>query len=142
MDEHFFKLSFILFLIIFIITAIFCWNLYTILGKLPKENQKFPRWFVWLFLVPWIGFVFQWIMIPFGIPNAIRKTFPTNQEIINEENVLFQVGLANIIFTTFGIFFAISPINQIAAVAGIALWAAYWILIIRFKKKRLNANSE
>ena len=137
MDEHLFKYTIALIIVLLIATAIFCWNLFTILGMLPRENQKFPRWFVWLFLIPWIGFVFQWMMLPFGIPDSFRKTFPVNQEAINDANMLFKVGLAEVIFTSFGILFHISPLNQIADSLGLVLWVVYWVLIFKFRNKYL-----
>lgn len=139
MDEHYFKLTMVLIAVVFVITVFFCWTLFDILGRIPVENQKFPRWFVWLILIPYIGFVFQWLMLPFGIPTALRKTFPANQEAINAAEMLFKVGLALVIFTSFGLFFHISPINQITTGLWVISWIAYWILIVKFKNKYLIA---
>jgi len=123
-----------------IITAIFCFTLYTILQRITPEKRQFPNWFVWIFLIPYVGFIFQWIMLPFGIPNAFKNTFPVNQDAIAAADTLFKLGLAQVILTMFGIFFPIHPVNQVAGIAGIVLWILYWVKIIQFKKTFYSAS--
>lgn len=138
MDDQIFKLSIALVILIFIVTVFYCLNLFNILQRIPKEKQQFPSWFVWLFLIPWVGFVFQWIMLPFGIPNALKKVVSNDQDAIAATDMLFKIGLAQMIMTLFGFFLPIHPINQIAAILGLVLWIAYWVMIMRFKKKYLK----
>lgn len=139
-EDNIFKISVLLISAVFLITIFYCYVLHQILRRVPRENQQFPSWFVWLFLIPWVGLIFQWIMLPFGIPNAFKKTFSTNQEAIRAADMLVKLALAQLILTMFGIFFPIQPINQIAAILGLIFWIIYWIMIVRFKNKYLNAN--
>lgn len=138
MEEQVFKMSVALIIVIFIVTIFYCWTLFNILQRIPKEKHQFPSWFVWLFLIPWVGFVFQWIMLPFGIPNALKKVSPNDQDAVSAADMLFKVGLAEMILTLFGFFLPIHPVNQIAAILGMALWITYWVLIVRFRNKYLK----
>lgn len=140
MDDQAFKLSLALIIFILIVTFFYCLTLFKIMRRVPKENQSFPSWFIWLFLIPWVGFVFQFIMLPFGIPNALKKTFSTNQDAIASADILFKLGLAQVILILLGIFLPIHPINQIVSVLGLAVWIAYWVMIVRFDKQYLRKN--
>lgn len=138
MDDQFFKMSSLAVLIVFVVTIVYCWMLYQIMENVPSEKQSFPRWFIWLFLIPWVGFIFQLIMLPFGIPNAFKNTFPANQDAIRAADVLFKLGLAQVILTVFGFFIPIHPLNQIAGAAGLILWIVYWVKIVQFKNTYLK----
>jgi hypothetical protein len=138
MDDQVFKLSVALVIVVFIVTIFYCLTLFNSLQKIPKEKHQFPSWFVWLFLIPWVGFVFQFIMLPFGIPNTLKKVSPNDQAVVDAANMLFKVGLAEMILTLFGFFLPIHPINQIAAILGMVLWIVYWVLIVRFRNKYLK----
>lgn len=142
MDDQIFKMSMALIAIVLIATFFFCLTLFKILSRIPKENQAFPSWFVWLFLIPWIGFIFQFIMLPFGIPNALKKTFSSNQDAIQSADVLLKLGLAQVILILLGIFLPIHPINQIVSVLGLGVWIAYWIMAVRFDKQYLHQYSQ
>ena len=139
MDDQVFKLSLVFIVVIFIITFLYCLTLFKILHRVPKENQAFPSWFVWLFLIPWVGFIFQFIMLPFGIPNALKKTFPADQDAIESADVLLKLGLAQVILILLGIFLPVHPINQIVSVLGLGVWIAYWVMIVRFDKRYLRS---
>src|SRR3990167_8541374 len=65
--------------IFMILVILFCASLFCTMQSIPKESRQFPSWFVWLLIVPGVGIVFQWIMLPFGIPNSIKKAAHTNK---------------------------------------------------------------
>ncbi|PIZ03869.1 MAG: hypothetical protein COY58_07200 [Gammaproteobacteria bacterium CG_4_10_14_0_8_um_filter_38_16] len=131
MDEHFLRLS-VLVIITGIVMLLFSWTLFSLLRRIPRNNQIFPSWFVWLFVVPYIGLIFQWIMLPFGIPNALKKHFATHQDAIHAANVLFKLGLAQAIVAILSLVFA-HILGFYLGWLGIALWLIYWGLIIRFR---------
>lgn len=133
MEEKGLILSIVLIGVVFLITLFYCWILFQILQRVPKENQQFPSWFVWLFVIPWLGFVFQWLMLPYGIPNALKKTYANNQDAVNAAETLFKIGLGQVILTTLGILTPINVLNQILAIAGIVLWILYWVKIVKFR---------
>ena len=138
-EDYIFKISVLIVFVVYFITIFYCYVLYQILKRVPRENQQFPSWFVWLFLLPWAGLIFQWIMLPFGIPNAFKKTFPANQDAIHAADTLFKVAIAQLILTCFGIFVPLHPVNQIAAIVGLVCWIVYWVMIVKFKNKYLTA---
>lgn len=131
MDEQILKLR-ILAVITIVAVLLFSWTLFSVLQRIPREKQQFPSWFVWLFVIPYIGLVFQWIMLPFGIPNALKKHFETNQDAIQAANTLFKLGLAQAIVAIFSLVFA-HELGMYLGWLGIALWIVYWVLIFKFK---------
>ena len=137
MDDHQIRLI-VIAIAIFFITVVYCWILFQIMQRIPRDKHQFPSWFIWLFLIPWVGLIFQLIMLPFGIPNTFKKAFPNNQNAISAAENLFKLGLAQVILTIFGMFLPIPPINHIAAVAGFILWIVYWVMIVKFKNVYLK----
>lgn len=125
--------------VIYLFMIAFCWTLFATLQKIPKESRVFPNWFTWLFLIPVVGFIFQWIMMPFGIPMALKNHFKTDQNAVGSANILFRVGLAQVVLASIGLFIHVSPVSEIIASLGIILWLSYWFFILRFKKKYLSA---
>lgn len=136
-EDHIFKISVLVLFTVFVVKIFYCYMLNNILNRVPRENQQYPQWFIWLCLIPLLGVVFEWIMLPFGIPNAFKKMFATNQEAINAANSLFKLAIAQLVFTMLGIFFIIKPINQLSAILGIVFWIIYWVQIVQFDKKYL-----
>lgn len=135
MDKVNFIMLFAL-LILFAVTVIYCWVLYSILRRIPRENQCFPDWFVWMFLVPIVGYIFQWIMLPFGIPKTLKKHCATRPDAIHATDVLFKFGLAQVIFTLLGLL-THKPIKYYFDIFSVACWIVYWYQIVDFKKKYL-----
>lgn len=137
MEDQAFKLGVAVILVIFAVTIVWCWVLYQIMQRIPSDKHQFPSWFIWLFLIPWVGFVFQFIMLPFGIPNTLKRAFPNDQNAITSADTLFKIGLAQVILTLFGMFFPIRLVADVFAVVGFGLWFAYWYLIVKFKNTYL-----
>lgn len=138
MDDQVFRLSITAAIVIVVIEFFFCLTLFKILERIPKEKHQFPSWFVWLFLIPYAGLIFKFMMLPFGIPNTLKKMFSTDQDAINVADTLLKLGLALAIFDFFSIFLPIHPINQIAAILYAICFVAYWVMIVRFKRKYLT----
>src|SRR3990167_6772532 len=137
MDDHQITLI-VIAIVVFLVTVVYCWTLYQIMERVPRDKHQFPSWLIWLFLIPWVGLIFQLIMLPFGIPNNFKKAFPNNQNAISAAENLFKLGLAQVILTIFGMFLPIPTINHIAAVAGFILWIVYWVMIVKFKNVYLK----
>jgi hypothetical protein len=105
--------------------------------SIPKEHHVFPSWFVWFFLIPIVGFVFQWMMLPFGIPMTIKNMFKKNQQAIHDAQWLFKIGLAQVMLASLGLLVHVKIASDIFAIAGIVLWVAYWVWAVRFHRKYL-----
>lgn len=140
-EDNIFKISVLVLLAATVAKIFYCNVLYGIMQHVPKDKHQFPAWLTWLFLIPWIGFIFEWIILPFGIPNTFKKAFANNQDAIFSANTLFKLGLAQMILLMFGIFVRFRPYNQIAIVISLLLWAAYWVLIVKFKNTYLKSQS-
>lgn len=131
MGEQELHFSFIGIAISIILTTLFSLTLFLILKKVPEQNQKFPRWIVWLFLIPIAGLVIQWIVL-LSIPGILKKTFSNNQDAIQSASTLFKFALASMIFTIFS-FLPIKPYGEYCGIIGVLLVLIYWGWIVRFK---------
>lgn len=140
MDESTLTMNVILTVGIYVFVFLYCLTLFFTLRRIPKEHHQFPSWFVWLFLIPWIGFVFQWIMVPFGIPHAFKSACASDPAALKLARALTGIGIAQLIFITIGVFIHISPMNDIASAIGILLWVIYWILVLYFKRVYLKVS--
>ncbi len=126
----------------------FIGTLYDILRSLPEENLQFPTWFVWLMLIPYAGFIFSWLMQPFGIPNALKKSFPNNPEAISQANTLFGLGFAMQILMTLVFLQACFKVHGIPALSytvsasSLVLWILYWVKCIKFRNHFLKKENE
>ena len=120
-----------------IAVILYCRMLYKMLKLVPKEDHQFPAWFVWMFLVPLVGVIFQWIMLPFGIPNTLKKYCANNQEALSKAKTLFRIGLTQVIILTISAG-ALPPYDRAAGLASVALWILYWVKCVRFRNQFLK----
>lgn len=123
---------FVFFLTYFIVYVFFILSLQKTLRLIPTLKQTFPSWFCWLMLVPFIGFVFTWIMIPFGIPDAIKNNQTDNPAALAEGKRLFGIGLAMMILMSISPFLSILAI--ITFIPMLVLWILYWVNIVSIRK--------
>ena len=130
----------IILLISVVAVILYCLTLFKMLKRIPKEYHQFPAWFVWLFLVPLVGVIFQWIMLPFGIPNTLKKYFANNQEALTKAKILFRIGLAQVIILTISAG-ALPPYDRAAGFVSVALWILYWVKCVRFRKQFLDSKN-
>src|SRR6056297_2585823 len=79
------------------IQIVYLWSLYSTMKAAPEENHIFPAWFIWMMIIPFIGFIFAWIMVPFGLPKTMEATAGSNTEMKNASKTLFGLGLAQMI---------------------------------------------
>ena len=140
MEDYPFHIGVFLVMAVLVAMVFFCWQVHQILRQLPRENQRFPAWFVWFFLIPWVGLIFRWMMLPFSIPETLKKTFSADQGAVRSAKVLFWIGLTQVAFATINLLFPNPIFNLITAAAWIILWILYWILILRFKRIYLKVQ--
>ena len=146
-----------------IASILFCLTLFRTMQLVPKKKRQFPSYFVWLCLVPFVGIIFEWLMLPFGIPNSIRHTAPDNKTLVKRTKTLFGIGLAQVILITFVAASHIIPlhipdlvyVNQAghtsisisrsawgaASVAGVVLWIIYWVKVVSIKNEFLAPSA-
>lgn len=121
-------------LVFFIVFIFFCWSTYAAMKAVPREHRVFPAWFCWMQLIPVVGYVFQWLMLPFGIPRSFDAVVHENEEAKTQTKTLFGVGLAYVIIP---LLMWIPIINFILLIASIVLFIIYWMKVVKFKENYL-----
>lgn len=124
----------ILALVVLLIAVLFCLSLYSAMKKVPENKRVFPAWFCWMMLVPLANIVFEWIMIPFGLPKTFKAHLPKNAAAQAKAGTLFGVGLAMMILAMCSI---IPYLNFLTGPAAIILFIIYWVKVVSFKKRFL-----
>ncbi|HLB56299.1 MAG TPA: hypothetical protein VJK30_03085 [Coxiellaceae bacterium] len=138
------------------IAVLFACSLQKAMKHVPIEKRVFPNWFIWMRFIPLAGFVFDWMMLPFGIPHGLRNAVSENKIAVRAANILKRVGLAHFIFS-FGFLVTntlrIATVNHAASgvswieiafviflLLDIPALIIYWVKIVSFRKKYLTAS--
>lgn len=125
---------------------------YRTIRYIPTQKRIFPNAFIWFTFMPFIGYIFQWLMIPFGIPMGLKNTFPDNPDALRDADSLKKLGLTiQILFTLFLLCVKIlAPYHSLLLSCGFALvsllicilWIVYWVKLGRFRKRYfINART-
>lgn len=117
-------------LISVIIAIFFSWTCYRTLSCIPKEKQTVPAWVCWLMIIPLLGFIIQWIMLPFAIPNSIKQAYPDNADVMKAAKTLFGIGLAFVILATISVI----PVIGLVGIASFILFIIYWVKVADIRK--------
>ncbi len=51
------------------------WLIYSSLVKVPAQHRSMEPWIIWLTLIPLVGLVVQWLLLPFEICKQIRSWY-------------------------------------------------------------------
>lgn len=126
------------FLIGFIVFALFCWSIYKGLKLVPEDNLMFPRYFVWFMLIPFIGVIFFWLVLPFNVPTSFARTVQGNEKALDETRTLKRIGLTYTVCLLLPYLTFVSFIPTfIAGLANLVIfiaWILYWIKVVSFRK--------
>lgn len=119
---------------------------YTTMTKIPEPKRVFPAWLCWLMLIPVAGYIFSWIMLPFGIPKSGCAAVPNNPDMERRAKVLFWLGIAYLVLTFFAIFLHSAGIPFLSIITFV-LWIIYWVMLPGFRRlldqaKQHNDTSE
>jgi hypothetical protein len=57
-----YTLLFILLFLAPLIKVFFSWTCYATMKKIPSDKQTMPAWCCWLFVIPIVGYIFEWII--------------------------------------------------------------------------------
>ncbi len=118
---------------VIIANVFFILSFYQTAQRIPKEFHIFSIWFSWLFIIPLLGIVFKWMMLPFALPQALREYQPENAKVQQSANKLFNIGIAYVIALSFSLFF--SMMAFFIVIATIILLVIYWVEIIKVRKR-------
>ena len=122
-------------IILFIVFIFFSWSMYSAAKLIPEDKQVFPAWMCWLMLVPVLGYIFAWLMMPFGIPRSFENYVVNNPQAYKDTREIFGLGLAFVILVFFGV---IPILGFFAYAAAIVLLIVYWVKVKRFKETYLS----
>jgi hypothetical protein len=134
-------LYFLLFVVVILSIAAyaFSWFLHDCLKRIPEEHHTFPIKRVWYFLIPFVGLIMQWMILPYAIPKTLRKAFPNDPVMEKKTRNLYEYGLVLVAFWT--VIFVVPYDHYIVLVAlsGVSgiFWAAYWVEMAEIKKRYL-----
>tara|TARA_R110000868_G_scaffold8205_3_gene42475 strand:+ start:68891 stop:69304 length:414 start_codon:yes stop_codon:yes gene_type:complete len=117
---------------VLVVNIFFCSSLSKTLALIPKRSHVFPSWFAWLILIPVLGLVFEWMMLPFGIPNAIKHHLPQNSAALRSANKLFAIGLAYVIIVTLAAFFG--KMGFFIGIVALILFILYWLEVVNARQ--------
>lgn len=123
--------------IIYIPAILFCRSVYKTLSIIPAQHQPVPAWLSWLMLIPIVDIVFIWIILPFAMPNAIKRSFPQNNALQQQAKTLFALGLSIAIIKTLLLltsFIDAVSITTILWIAALIIWIIYWVKIVAAKE--------
>lgn len=113
-----------------IINIFFSWSCFRTLSVVPREKQTIPAWVCWLMIIPFVRVIFYWILLPFAIPNALKKAFPDNTELVKATRTLFGIGLSLAILATLSFI----PLISFVFIAAFVLYIIYWVKVADIKK--------
>lgn len=120
-------------------------------NQVPKEHHVCSAGLLWFFLlfvlnlffiwlggnIAWLSFfnilsmVFYWIMIPFAVPNTLRKYLANNPEAVRKTRHMFGVGLAWVICSTVALF---PPLAGLFGIASLVLMIIYWCQVVSVRQ--------
>ena len=121
-------------IVIFIIMIFFCMSMYNAMQQVPADKQQFPGWLIWLFLIPLVSIVMQWIMLPFGLPNSFKAVVGDNEAALLQIKTIHGLGLALVILITITL---LPFLGLITGIPTLVLWIIYWVKVVKFKKQFL-----
>ena len=116
-------------IIYYIVAIAFSLTIYRLVKQIDEADRKFPAWYAWMFLIPIVGYVFQWILLPFGIGSVLKRH--ENFEVQRRANTLFTLALALVILPVIS---WISYISQIASIATFVIFILYWVKASKMKR--------
>lgn len=152
-----------LFVVVYLSIMIpYCCSLRKTMQYVPAEKSIFPSWLVWLFLLPGLGLIVSWMLVPFGIPIGLRNVVSDNPTAVRDANTLKKIGLAKQIFPTLsflanliaisfafhvGLNHSVSPVDSatvamsfllpflLCSIPNFTLWIVYWVKTKKFRER-------
>lgn len=110
------------------------------------------QWFVWLMLIPYIGYIFMWMMLPFGIPKSVQRYSKDNapsygNDAYKESKFLGRLGIAFLIMSLlYAILLQIDtlkPLGYLISLITLGIFIFYWKSIVNIRQPLLGiANDE
>jgi hypothetical protein len=128
MDAFIIPFGLFFYLILFVVWCFFCLSYYNAMKRIPETYQGLPDWLIWFMLIPFIGFIIAWIMLPFGLPRALMRYSAFEPTLAPLARKLFQQGLTTQILVTLSLLFSWLPfIGTLLSIAALVFFVLYWM---------------
>lgn len=129
-----------------LVLIFFIFSLYKTMQYVPREKSVFPNIFIFFIFIPIVGFVFAWMMFPFGIPGGLKNTMAENISAVRDAKILKWIGLTWEIIVTLSTIITFilygspekalaSAIDETTLVIFILFVTIYWIRTVSFRRK-------
>lgn len=118
----------------FILNIFFVLSMHKTMRMIPSPYHAFPPGLLWLIIVPGVGYIFEWIMLPFGIPSVIRSFFAAEGQKGSQQAPFFGLGLAAVIVQ-------LLFLTPFAAIAVWVLKIIYWVKIVNIRLALLQGKT-
>lgn len=114
------------------ISVFLAFSLWDTVSRIPKEYRAIEPYFAWLTLIPIVGFIFFWILVPFKIPESLRNYFAVNDaNDIEKSDFGKRYGLG--VTISFTLMF-VPLINALAWIPALVFLILYILTLNEFKK--------
>ena len=123
----------LLIMVFFAIGCFFAWSMYITLDYIKPEHYLFPNWFAWMMVIPYIGLIFYWLMMPFGVPRAINNHLISQEKPDNVSSKLYGLGLAYAILVT--CLMILPLMSGIFGLAALVLLILYWRELVKVRSE-------
>lgn len=128
----------IIFLLVFIIPVVFFLvTLQNTLKIISPENRKMSPRDIWFILVPFLGMVWQFIVVRRIADSIMEECIKLNID-VKEKMPTYIIGL---IYCISSVILLIPFTKTIGAFAALVTWIMYWIKVNQYKKL-LIANKD
>lgn len=107
-------------LIVLLINAFVAYTLWDGISRIPRKHRKVEPYFAWLTMVPFVGIVFLWILLPNKIPESLKSYFSEQPNVSTDLDYGKKCGMwAMGSYTAMMVLFWIIPIWLLGMVAAI-----------------------
>lgn len=109
--------------------AFFAYAMHKTLALIAVEDRLFPIWCSWLMVIPKLGIIFQWLMVPFGLPKSLKAHMPNHEALIAKSDKLFKLGLGIAICSTLML-----VLGFLMLIPTVILLVLYWVELSEARK--------
>lgn len=116
--------------------------LYDGISRIPRSNRTVEPYLAWFTLIPFVGLVFYWILLPFKIPESLKNYFsenPTDNDVVDDYGKYW--GLGAVISSTLCIVPFLNLIAWIFALVFLVLFLIQFRKIVALLPQKDSAST-
>lgn len=138
LDEEIIGIVVIALLVGLVVNIFYLLTLNNTLKLVSPGNRKMEPGQVWLILIPFFGWIWQFIVVT-KMSESLKAEFDSRNITVADEKPGYNIGLAYCILTCCGI---IPVLGGLASIAGLVCWIIYWVKINEFKMRLGSARND